>query len=139
MIAFDTDILTLIMEEDSDMVARSARLDPDEFALPIVVVEECLRGRLNLIRQAESRRSKTTLVFAYGLLGRGVGDLKLFKTLDYTDEAERLMQDFKNAKLRVGTQDLRIAAICIAHSATLVTRNRRDFEQIPNLKVEFWE
>jgi predicted nucleic acid-binding protein len=34
---------------------------------------------------------------------------------------------------------LRIAAICVVNSATLVTRNRRDFEHMPGLAVDFWE
>jgi len=34
--------------------------------------------------------------------------------------------------------DLKIAAICIAHDATLLTRNVRDFEAIPGLRVENW-
>jgi predicted nucleic acid-binding protein len=33
---------------------------------------------------------------------------------------------------------LRIAAICVAHSATLISRNRRDFDQVPGLMVEYW-
>ncbi len=34
--------------------------------------------------------------------------------------------------------DLRIAAIAIEHAATLVTRNRRDFERIDELAIEDW-
>jgi predicted nucleic acid-binding protein len=35
--------------------------------------------------------------------------------------------------------DLRIAAIGVAHSATLISRYRWDFERVPGLSVEFWE
>lgn len=34
--------------------------------------------------------------------------------------------------------DLRIACIALAHDATLVTRNTKDFAHVPNLKVENW-
>jgi hypothetical protein len=33
----------------------------------------------------------------------------------------------------------RIAASCVVSSAMLVTRNRRDFQSIPGLSVEFWD
>ena len=34
--------------------------------------------------------------------------------------------------------DLKIASICIAHDALLLTRNLVDFEKVPRLKVENW-
>jgi len=39
---------------------------------------------------------------------------------------------------KVGRADLLIAAIALAHRATLVTRNVRDFQQIPGLILENW-
>jgi tRNA(fMet)-specific endonuclease VapC len=39
---------------------------------------------------------------------------------------------------KVGTQDLKIACICLAHEATLLTRNVADFTPVPGLRVENW-
>ena len=34
--------------------------------------------------------------------------------------------------------DLKIAAIALAHNATLLTRNLADFHNVPDLRVEDW-
>jgi tRNA(fMet)-specific endonuclease VapC len=49
---------------------------------------------------------------------------------------DRLRQIKKLKK--IGRADLIIAAIALAHGATLVTRNVRHFGQIPGLRLENW-
>lgn len=36
------------------------------------------------------------------------------------------------------THDMRSAAICIVHGATLATRNARDYAQLPGLTFDVW-
>jgi len=44
----------------------------------------------------------------------------------------------KSKKIRIGTMDLKIAAIAIANDAILVTRNLVDFEKVPGLNAQDW-
>ena len=64
--------------------------------------------------------------------------LAAVRVLSYTNPADKLVEAFKRSKIRVGTRDLRIAATCIVHGATLVTRNARDFTLVPGLLLEVW-
>ena len=34
--------------------------------------------------------------------------------------------------------DVKIAAICLTHDLTLLTRNVRDFDGIPSLRIDNW-
>jgi tRNA(fMet)-specific endonuclease VapC len=139
MRAFDTDILTQILRGNPAYAERVALIPVAEQALPILVAEEVLRGRLNTIRQAEAGKAKITIEQAYQFFEQALKDFRELTVLSYTPQAEVQYQEWRKQKLRGSTHDLRIAAICIAHSATLVTRNRRDFEHVPGLLVELWE
>src|SRR2546423_3338096 len=135
MKAFDTDILTEILAGNPAYAERIAQVPLDEQAVPIITVEEIIRGRLNIIRQAEAAKARVTIEQAYGLLEQTLDDVRELKVLSFTRQAEELLKDWRQKKIRGSTHDLRIAASCVVGSATLVTRNRRDFQGIPGLSV----
>ena len=138
MIAFDTDVLTEILLGNSVFVDRAAGIPANEQAIPVVVVEEVIRGRLNVIRRAEAGKAPVSIDLAYHLLQKTLNDFHHVQILAYTPAAESLFQQWRDQKVRVATHDLRIAATCVTQSVKLVSRNRKDFTQIPDLDVEFW-
>jgi tRNA(fMet)-specific endonuclease VapC len=138
MRAFDTDILRQILRGNPAFAERVAQIPVAEQSLPIVVTEEILRGRLNTIRQAEAGKAKISIEQAYQFFQQALLDIRELTLLPYNSQAEAQYQSWRSRKLRGSTHDLRIAAICIAHPVTLMTRNRRDFEHVPGLSVEFW-
>jgi len=139
MIAFDTDVLTEILLGDAAFVARAAVIPLPEQAVPVIVIEEIMRGRLNIIRQAEAGRTNISLARAYELFADTFADFRRLHILSYTAQADTLYYEWRQQGIRLGTHDLRIAAICVAHNARLISRNRRDFEHVPGLVTEFWE
>jgi predicted nucleic acid-binding protein len=138
VIAFDADVLTEILAGDAALAARAAHTPPQDQAVPIIVIEEILRGRLNAIRQAEAGKSNLTVSRAYELFEQTLDAFRHVVTLPYSPAADAVYQEWRKQKTRGGTHDLRIAAICRAHSATLVTRNQRDFDGLPGLALDVW-
>ena len=58
--------------------------------------------------------------------------------IDFDEPAQTIFNRLRTQRPRVGTLDLRIAAIALSQEATLVTRNQRDFARIPSLNIEDW-
>jgi predicted nucleic acid-binding protein len=48
------------------------------------------------------------------------------------------LQHLRAARMRVGTLDLKIAAIALTKGLTVLTRNRSDFGRVSGLAVEDW-
>jgi tRNA(fMet)-specific endonuclease VapC len=138
MTAFDTDVVTAVMLGDATCVGRAAAIPGHQQGIPIIVVEEIVRGRLNVIRQAEAGKSRISIDRAYELFEETLRDVRQLHILSYTAEAETRYQQWRQQGIRISTHDLRIAAICVVHGARLISRNRRDFERVPGLVVEFW-
>ena len=138
MITFDADVFSELFFGRVDYARRALAIPREHQSLPVVVVEEVMRGRLNVVRRAEAGKGRITLESAYALLKNSIDYVNAFQILPYTDAAEQLFQSWRANKIRIGTHDLRIAAVAAAHGATLVSRNRRDFDVVPNLHVEYW-
>jgi tRNA(fMet)-specific endonuclease VapC len=58
--------------------------------------------------------------------------------LDYDENAAETYKNLKSQKIRIGTMDLKIASIAISQRAILISRNLKDFEEVPNLVVKDW-
>ena len=84
------------------------------------------------------RHTARARVTAYERLRMAVEYFASVTLLNYTVSADTLVADLRRQGVRVGTQDLRIAAVALVHGATLVTRNERDFRQVPGLTFVDW-
>jgi tRNA(fMet)-specific endonuclease VapC len=58
--------------------------------------------------------------------------------LGWDEDSARIFDQLKASGVTIGTMDLRIASIALAYEATLLSRNLKDFQQVPGLKVENW-
>ncbi len=109
--------------------------NPEDIAITIITVEEQLRGRFNVIKKASSSGD---LILAYANLEATLEFFRNVKTLGFDQNAIHVYEDLIRQRIRIGTQDLRIAAIVLSANGILVTRNHRDFEKVPNLRLEDW-
>jgi tRNA(fMet)-specific endonuclease VapC len=98
-------------------------------------LEEQLRGWLALIHRSQDAHRQ---VSAYGELNNLVDYFARWTRLSFDDRAAEQFKQFRSQKIRVGTMDLKIAAIAFVHRAQLISANLRDYQQIPGLKVEDW-
>lgn len=131
----DTDHLSLNLRGNPKIRERLALIPADEIAITIITTEEQLRGRLAQLGKAASGHARST---AYLYLRKAILDLAKLNILDYDANSESIYQGLKLQRIRVGSQDLRIAAITLANNGTLVTRNRVDFAKVPGLLLEDW-
>ncbi len=58
--------------------------------------------------------------------------------LSYTTEAQARFAELKPHCPRLKTMDLRIASIALVTDSILLSRNLRDFRQVPGLSVQDW-
>jgi tRNA(fMet)-specific endonuclease VapC len=134
----DTDHLSLLHRGNSELVDRLLLHQQERVVITVVTVEEQLRGRLSVISKASDRGSKASLPLAYQNLRLTIEKLQEFEQIDFNPQAESIYHQLRSQKIRIGTQDLRIASIALANQAILLTRNHRDFSQVPNLNIEDW-
>ncbi len=139
MFVLDTDVLSLIDQHESGrsdrLILRLEQAAPDSLFATIISFEEQMRGWMSYISQA---RTISEQIYAYEQLDRHLTSWKRVRTLSFTESAATIAADLRRRHRRLGLMDLRIAAITMAHDATLVTANLRDFALIDDLRIEDW-
>jgi tRNA(fMet)-specific endonuclease VapC len=138
MVALDTDVLSILQSRQGDAYTRlAARIATSNEAIyaTIISFEEQMRGWL-----ASAAKARTPEQYAAAT--RRLNEMRLdFETravLLFNDPAVAEFKRLKQLKIRIGTMDLRIASIALANSATVISRNLQDYQQVPGLQVEDW-
>jgi tRNA(fMet)-specific endonuclease VapC len=133
----DTDCFSLWRKNDP-MIVQRVEVNAENLAVTIVTVEEVIRGRFKVIKDASQPSQADKLVWAYTKLWDALDDFTNLNILKFDQNAFTIYTEFRRQRIRIGTQDLRIAAIVLANNAILVTGNYRDFSQVPGLVQEDW-
>ena len=83
-------------------------------------------------------RSSGLEVEVYARLLHHLRTYRRLEVLGFEATAANIAEQFRKERLRIGAMDLKIAAIVLAHRATLITRNIVDFRKIRGLIFEDW-
>ena len=89
---------------------------------------------------AYAARVRTTArqIEAYRKLERHLDLYRHTQVVGFDRRAGTEFERLKGLRLRIGSMDLKIAAIALAHDATVITRNLKDFSRVPGLHAEDW-
>lgn len=131
----DTDHVSLSQREHPLVLQRMAKTGWNALATTIITVEEQIQGRFQVIKRASVGEK---LIGAYADLQNTLGYFTALQVLPFNSLANIHYEALRRQHLRIGTQDIRIAAIVLSVQGTLVTRNLRDFDKIPGLVTEDW-
>ena len=101
----------------------------------VISYEEQMRGWMAYIARA---RSMAQQIVAYGRLLAHLDNYRRIPVLGFDEAAATALQRLRRRHRRIGTMDLKIAAIVLSRDATRLSRNLRDFSHIADLHVEDW-
>jgi tRNA(fMet)-specific endonuclease VapC len=106
-----------------------------DIAVTVVTVEEQMRGWLAEIRRHHDLHRQ---IAPYAKLQRQVEAFADWIILPWDADSADLFVKLRRQGLRIGSLDLKIACIALAHDSSVLTRNAKDFEQVPGLRIENW-
>lgn len=132
----DTDSVSLILYNHSQLITNTKK---HQVAITIITVQELFNGWMSRINDPSQVHNLPVL---YSKLWTTVKYLQTMEVLNFTLEADNCLKQLlkDNPPLRKNRlqKDMRIAAIALSIGAIVVTRNQRDFNQVPGLKIEDW-
>ncbi len=141
MILLDTNHLTLLRYPENPqchvLAARmqAAQQAGESFSVPIICIEEQMRGWLAELKRRKQFAEQAAIYDQLALLFAFFSEWEI-AVVD--SAAVAIFERLCKAKVRIGTMDLKIAAIALAHDALLLTADFSDFSRVPQLRVENW-
>jgi tRNA(fMet)-specific endonuclease VapC len=138
MILLDSDHVSVLKYPHSGRATRLVeRLSAsgERIGTTVITVEEQMRGWLAAIAK---ERLPARQVRAYRELADLFTFFASYSIAAFDDHSATRFEELRQQKLRVGTMDLKIAAIALTSGALLLTANRQDFEKVPGLRFENW-
>jgi tRNA(fMet)-specific endonuclease VapC len=135
----DTDHVSLHQRGYRTVSRRWAQVGEDNVAVTVITLEEQIRGRLAMIRHhSPTPQQRRQELNAYDDFWTTWGYFQLLTILPFDQTSSDRFWRLRQQGVRIGSQDLRIAAIALSLGATVVTRNSRDFSRVPDLLIEDW-
>ena len=138
-VILETDLLTVLQRASQPacgkLQRRLAQVPNAEIFTTIISFQEQMRGWLAVLHRAKTEKR---LLSAYAELQGMLRDFCRLKVLPFDVNAHRIFADLRRRHIRIGTMDLRITAIALSTGATVLSRNLKDFEQVPGLSAEDW-
>ena len=135
----DTDHLTILQKaqrpEFDRLTARLDQVSEESICTTIINFQEQILGWTTYLGRA---RTGTAIVKAYTELLMIESYYRDFELWPFDEEAQERFEDLRKQRIRIPTMDLRIASIALAPDTVLLTRNVRDFRQVPGLAFEDW-
>jgi len=134
----DTDTATLWLRYAAQYPRLRKKIEAAPFEqiwVSIVTVTELMRGALAYLKK---REQKGEFVLGFELAAAIITDIKKLQILPFDEAAKSVYRAMPANVKRVGAKDCQIAAIAIANGFTVVTRNVRDFQRIPDVKFADW-
>lgn len=132
----DTDVVGFALRKHERVLHRLRTLSiEDHVVTTIITFGEDLGGWLPACRRAQDGPAREA---AYARLQRGLEFYRRWVCLPFDSASAAIFDRLRAQKLRLGTNDLAIAAITLSVVGVLVTRNTVDFERVPRLTIEDW-
>jgi tRNA(fMet)-specific endonuclease VapC len=139
MYLLDRDHLSILqwqtMPDYQVLAQHLQRCKSSEVFASIVSFHEEVRGWNRYVNAA---RSTQGVVRAYQKFEQILTDFSAMQVLPFDAAAAIVFDQLRSQRIRIGTMDLRVAAIAIGNDLTIVTRNFVDFAKVPGLRVEDW-
>jgi tRNA(fMet)-specific endonuclease VapC len=129
MFALDTNTLICFFKQEGQVAAHLRGVSASQVHIPALVLFELEYGILRSTRPDLQRRGIDAALRAYQVLPFDANAAKA---------AARIKHTLEVAGTPIGHLDQLIAGIALANNKTLITRNTREFERVPGLRVENW-